>query len=74
MGEDVEGATAPIAQGLSERIWGTPDGFEPTFEGKAPMAIWTQHQHMLIDSLPLCDFAFPQVVRPMDSPEEWLRG
>ena len=26
---------------------------------------------MLIDSLPLCDFAFPQLVRSMDSLEEW---
>jgi aldehyde:ferredoxin oxidoreductase len=26
---------------------------------------------MLIDSLPLCDFAFPQLVRPMSGLEEW---
>ncbi len=72
MGEDIEGGRRQLRK-ASQSIWGTPDGFEPTFEGKAPMAIWTQHQHMLIDSLPMCDFAFPQVVRPMDSPEEWLR-
>ena len=26
---------------------------------------------MLIDSLPLCDFAFPQLVRPMKASEDW---
>ena len=56
---------------LSEKIWGYPDALEPTFENKAPVAIWSQHQHMLIDSLPLCDFAFPQLVRPMDDLETW---
>jgi aldehyde:ferredoxin oxidoreductase len=56
---------------LSEKVWGRPDALEPTFENKAPVAIWSQNQHMLIDSLPLCDFAFPQLVRSMDSYEEW---
>ena len=72
-GRGCRGWLAPTGQRASQKIWGTPDGFEPTFEGKAPIAIWTQHQHMLIDSLPLCDFAFPQVVRPMADREEWLR-
>jgi len=57
---------------LSERVWGDADALEPTFENKAPVAIWSQHQHMLIDSLPLCDFAFPQLVRPMDTRQEWM--
>jgi aldehyde:ferredoxin oxidoreductase len=56
---------------LSEKVWGYADALEPTFENKAPVAIWSQNQHMLIDSLPLCDFAFPQLVRPMSSLEEW---
>jgi len=56
---------------LSEKVWGYPDALEPTFENKAPVAIWSQNQHMLIDSLPLCDFAFPQLVRSMNSREEW---
>ena len=56
---------------LSEEVWGYPDALEPTFDNKAPVAIWSQNQHMLIDSLPLCDFAFPQLVRPMDDPDEW---
>jgi aldehyde:ferredoxin oxidoreductase len=29
---------------------------------------------MLIDSLPLCDFAFPQLVRSMDSLQEWEKA
>ena len=56
---------------LSEKVWGYADAFEPTFENKAPLAIWTQDQHMLIDSLPLCDFAFPQLVRPFENRAEW---
>jgi aldehyde:ferredoxin oxidoreductase len=56
---------------LSEKVWGYADALDPTFENKAPVAIWSQNQHMLIDSLPLCDFAFPQLVRPMSSLEEW---
>ena len=56
---------------LSEKVWGYADALEPTFGGKAPVAIWSQNQHMLIDSLPLCDFAFPRLVRPMAGPEVW---
>jgi aldehyde:ferredoxin oxidoreductase len=56
---------------LSEQVWGYPDALEPTFENKAPVAIWCQHQHMLIDSLPLCDFAFPQLTRPIENREAW---
>jgi aldehyde:ferredoxin oxidoreductase len=59
---------------LSEKVWGYPDALEPTFENKAPVAIWSQNQHMLLDSLPLCDFAFPQLVRPMASSQEWRRA
>ena len=56
---------------LSNKVWGYPEALEPTFDNKAPVAIWSQNQHMLIDSLPLCDFAFPQLIRSMDSLEEW---
>lgn len=56
---------------LSEKVWGYPEALEPTFENKAPVAIWSQHQHMLIDSLTLCDFAFPQLIKPMENREEW---
>jgi aldehyde:ferredoxin oxidoreductase len=56
---------------LSQKVWGDADALEPTFENKAPVAIWGQNQHMLIDSLPMCDFAFPQVIRPMPGPDLW---
>jgi aldehyde:ferredoxin oxidoreductase len=56
---------------LSDKVWGYSDALEPTFDKKAPVAIWSQNQHMLIDSLPMCDFAFPQLVRPFESVEDW---
>ncbi|MFC2062451.1 aldehyde ferredoxin oxidoreductase N-terminal domain-containing protein [Chloroflexota bacterium] len=56
---------------ISDKVFGFPDAYEPTFENKTPVAIWSQDQHMLIDSLPMCDFAFPQLVRSMDSRSEW---
>ncbi len=56
---------------LSEKVWGYADALEPTFEHKAPVAIWSQHQHMLIDSFPLCDFSFPRIIVPPESREEW---
>ena len=59
---------------LSEAVWGYPDALAATFENKAPVAIWSQHQHVLIDSLPLCDFAFPRLVRPMKTREEWVNA
>jgi aldehyde:ferredoxin oxidoreductase len=56
---------------ISEKTWGYADALDPTFVNKAPVAIWTQHQHILIDSLPMCDFAFPQVVRPLKDSADW---
>ena len=56
---------------LSEKVWGYADALEPTFEHKAPVAIWSQHQHMLIDSFPLCDFSFPRIIVPPESRDEW---
>ena len=56
---------------LSQKVWGYADALDPTLDHKAPVAIWSQHQHMLIDSLPLCDFAFPQLVRPFQSEDDW---
>lgn len=56
---------------VSKKTWGYEDALEPTFENKAPVAIWSQNMHMLIDSLPLCDFAFPQVVRPFKNRQDW---
>jgi len=59
---------------LSEKVWGYADALEPTFENKTPVAIWSQHQHMLVDSLPLCDFAFPQLVRSMANRQEYVEA
>jgi len=56
---------------LSEKVWGYSDAFEPTFDNKAPVAIWSQDHQMLNDSLPLCDFAYPQLVRPMETRTDW---
>jgi aldehyde:ferredoxin oxidoreductase len=58
---------------MSKKIYGYEDALDPTFENKAPVAIWTQNNHMLIDSLPLCDFAFPQVMRSIKDIDEWLQ-
>jgi aldehyde:ferredoxin oxidoreductase len=59
---------------LSEKVWGDPDALEPNFVGKAPIAIWSQHQNMIIDSFPLCDFAFPQLIRPFRDRESWKKA
>ncbi len=59
---------------VSQKTWGDETALEPTFENKAPVAIWSQNMHMLIDSLPLCDFAFPQVVRPFKDRQDWLES
>jgi aldehyde:ferredoxin oxidoreductase len=59
---------------LSEKVWGDPDALEPNFVGKAPVAIWSQHQNMIIDSFPLCDFAFPQLIRPFRDRESWEKS
>ncbi len=56
---------------LSQQVWGQADAPEPTFEGKTPVAIWSQHQHILLDTLPRCDFAFSQLMRPLADLEEW---
>ena len=59
---------------LSEKVWGDPEAYEPNFKGKAPVAIWSQHQNMIIDSIPLCDFAFPQLVYPFSDRDTWKRS
>jgi aldehyde:ferredoxin oxidoreductase len=59
---------------LSQKVWGYPEALEPGFENKAPVAVWSQNQHMLLDSLTLCDFAFPMLVRPFETIEEWKKA
>jgi aldehyde:ferredoxin oxidoreductase len=55
---------------IGEKTWGDPEALLPTFDNKAPVAVWTQHQHMLLDSLTMCDFAFPHVVAPLSQDEK----
>ena len=59
---------------LAHKIWGDPEALEPAYDfgRKAKLAVWAQRNHMLIDSLPMCDFSFPRVIKPMCSREEWL--
>jgi aldehyde:ferredoxin oxidoreductase len=66
-----EAEARPKLSRVAESVWGLPDAFEPSFEGKAPVAVWIQNQHILIDSLPLCDFAFPQLTRPIEDHVAW---
>lgn len=58
---------------LGSRLWGLPDALLPNynFQEKAVVAVWTQRQHMLLDSLPLCDFAFPMLIKPFNTVQEW---
>jgi len=56
---------------LSKQLWGNEQALEPNFECVAPVAIWAQHQHIMIDSLTLCDFAFPRTVGGFRNADEW---
>ena len=53
----------PQLRKLAAEVWGDSEVVEPTFDRKAAATIWAQDQHVLIDSLPLCDFAFPRIFR-----------
>jgi len=57
---------------LSEELWGSDQGLEPNYEFVVPVTLWAQHQHIAIDSLPLCDFVFPRTIGKFKSEEEWL--
>ncbi|HIE19121.1 TPA: hypothetical protein EYP75_05285 [Candidatus Bathyarchaeota archaeon] len=59
---------------VAKRIWGTEKAFDPSFDYKAKVAVWCQHRHVLLDSLPLCDFIFPRVIKPFRTKEEWLKA
>ena len=56
---------------LSMALWGSEEGFEPNYECIAPIAVWAQHQHIIMDSLPLCEMAFPRTIGGFRSEEEW---
>jgi aldehyde:ferredoxin oxidoreductase len=63
----------PKMKRVAKRLWGSEKALDPDFDHKAKIAIWCQHRHILIDSLLLCDFAFPRVIRPFKTKEEWLQ-
>jgi aldehyde:ferredoxin oxidoreductase len=48
--------------GIGEKIYGSPKAIDPEYpyEYKAQPAIYTQHESVLKDSLPLCDQAWPR--------------
>ncbi|MBO3802472.1 MAG: hypothetical protein JTT11_01130 [Candidatus Brockarchaeota archaeon] len=56
---------------LARSVWGSEQAAEPSFEAKAQVAVWCQNRHVLIDSLPLCDFVFPRLIRPFENEEAW---
>jgi len=58
---------------VAKRLWKSEKALAPSFEHKAEVAIWCQHRHILLDCLPLCDFAFPRVIKPFKTREEWLK-
>ena len=57
---------------LSKQLWDNDQGLEPNYECVTPVAAWAQHQHIAIDSLPLCDFVFPRTIGKFRNEEEWL--
>lgn len=57
---------------LSKDLWGSDQALEPNYEYVTPVTIWAQHQHITIDSLPLCDFVFPRTIGKFANEEEWL--
>ena len=59
---------------LSIQVWKDPDALEPDFNftKKARVAVWCQRQHFINDSLPMCDFAFPSLMKFYNDKDEWL--
>jgi aldehyde:ferredoxin oxidoreductase len=57
---------------LAKRIWGSEDAAEPGYEHKPRVALWCIKRHMIIDSLPMCDMAFPRTVRSFDTKNDYL--
>jgi aldehyde:ferredoxin oxidoreductase len=66
-----QASAMPQLRKLAEEVWGDRGVVEPTYDRKAAATIWAQDQHVLIDSLPLCDFAFPRMFRDFRDWEEF---
>lgn len=56
---------------LAARLWASEKAIEPSFEDKIQVTLWCQHRHIVIDSLPLCDFAFPRLLKPFKDMGSW---
>lgn len=59
------GLTPQQARVLSQQIYGTEKTVDPTYEYKAPRAIWHQNRGCAKDSLVLCDAVYPIVSSEM---------
>lgn len=58
---------------ISAKLWGSEKAIEPIFEYKTHLTMWSQHRHIILDTLPLCDFSFPRLLKPFESKEEWIK-
>jgi aldehyde:ferredoxin oxidoreductase len=67
---DPETAPAKLRR-LALELWDDERALEPGVEHAPAVAIWSQHQHIVNDSLPLCDFAFPRTVGRFASHQDW---
>ncbi len=56
---------------IAAKLWGSEKAIEPSFEDKTQVTIWCQHRHIMLDSLPLCDFSFPRLLKPFKDMEWW---
>jgi aldehyde:ferredoxin oxidoreductase len=56
---------------LARKLWNDERALDPSFEAVIPVAAWARHQHILIDTLTMCDFAFPRTVGGFRTEAEW---
>jgi aldehyde:ferredoxin oxidoreductase len=57
---------------LSKQLFGNDQAFEPNLSLVAEAAVFSQDEHMMLDLLPMCDFAFPRMIGGFRSGDEWL--
>jgi aldehyde:ferredoxin oxidoreductase len=66
--------TEQQARALSQQIYGTEKTIDPTYEHKAPRAIWHQNRGCAKDSLVLCDAVYPIVSSEMTTDRSGYTG
>ncbi|UCE56313.1 MAG: hypothetical protein JSV31_12985 [Desulfobacterales bacterium] len=59
---------------IAAKLWGSEKAIEPSFEDKTQVTIWCQHRHVILDSLPLCDFSFPRLLKPLKDERSWINA